>query len=98
MEPYRELLISKLPNEQLKVAVTGVIVSVQENGFLMDDGTGQVIALQEDVKVKEGSYVRVFGQLMPFVEGKEVQTFFVQNLEGIDKEVHRKVLNDLNGS
>tara|TARA_Y100000310_G_scaffold326112_1_gene390552 strand:- start:1543 stop:1830 length:288 start_codon:yes stop_codon:yes gene_type:complete len=95
MEAHRELLISNLKGG--RVAVSGVVISKQENGFLMDDGTGQLVVLS-DVVVEEGSYVRSFGQLIPLEERNELQASFVQNLDDIDKEVHRNVLKVLNGN
>lgn len=92
MEAHREFLISNLKGG--KVAVSGVVVSKQENGFLIDDGTGQLIVLSES-KIEEGNYVRVFGQLVPLEERNELQASFVQNLDEIDKGVHRKVLEEL---
>tara|TARA_Y100000310_G_scaffold222112_1_gene223764 strand:+ start:542 stop:835 length:294 start_codon:yes stop_codon:yes gene_type:complete len=94
-EAYKEFLVSNLLNEPSKVAVSGVVVSKQDNGFLLDDGTGQLVVSLENFEFSEGSYIRAFGQLVPFEEGKELQAFFVQDISSMDKEVHRKVLEGL---
>ncbi len=92
MEPYREHLISTLPHQPCTLAVSGVIISIDNQGFLLDDGTGHIVVLSESPTYKEGNYVRVFGRLIPFEEGKEIQASFVQDLSSMHKEMHRKVI------
>lgn len=92
MEPFREVFISNLSVDISKVAISGVVLSVRENGFLLDDGTGQVFVSMEGFNLSEGSYIRVFGQL---VGGVEVNALFIQDLSFINKEAHRSLLKEL---
>ncbi|MBI2109978.1 hypothetical protein HYT58_02280 [Candidatus Woesearchaeota archaeon] len=41
-QPFKERFIKNITIEDFKVVVSGVIVSKNENSFLLDDGTGQI--------------------------------------------------------
>ena len=41
--PFKEKFIKNLDFADFKVAVSGALVSKQENGFLLGDGTGEVL-------------------------------------------------------
>ena len=75
--------------EDFKVAVSGIIVNRTENSFLIDDGTGQIRVIGENLPNHE--YVRVFGNLTNLEEGLVLQAEIVQDLSKIDKNLHKKI-------
>ncbi len=90
MVNFTERLIKDLNRDDLKVAVSGVVVDKGERSFMIDDGTGQVGVFFEG-NIENGRYVRVFGRLVN-LDSKEIEAEFVQDLNKIDKKLHRRVL------
>ena len=89
IKPFAEKFVKDLKIEDLKVAVSGIIVNRTENSFLLDDGTGQIRVIGENLPVYE--YVRIFGNLTNLDEGLVLQAEIVQDLSKIDKNLHKKI-------
>ena len=88
-KPFAEKFVKDLKAEDLKVAVSGVIVNKSENSFLLDDGTGQIRVISENVPNYE--YTKVFGNLSNLEEGLVLQAEIVQDLSKIDKNLYKKI-------
>ncbi len=96
MEPfYKEKQIKNLQKEDVLVALSGIIVRKEINSFVLDDGTESIGVFFEDLQQVEEGYVRVFGRLSNSEEGMEIQADFVQDLENIDKKLHKRVIQIL---
>jgi len=91
---YNEKQIINLNKEDNLVAISGFIVSANENSFVLDDKASQIIVLAKD-SVNIGDYVRVFGNLVFNNDEKMLQSAIIQNLNSINKELHQKVLKML---
>lgn len=90
-QPFKEKFIKDLSETDFKVAVSGVIVSKNENTFLLDDSTGQITVSIINQGIPSYEYLRVFGKIMPYENGLELQAEIIQDLSKIDKEMHKKV-------
>jgi len=91
---YIEKQIKNLNSSDTHIAVSGFIVSKEENSFILDDKTSQILILStEDVNI--GDYIKVFGNLIFNNNDKLIQANIIQNLNKIDKELHQKVLKML---
>lgn len=88
---YKEIQIKNLSNENSLVAISGFIVSKDESSFVLDDKTSQIVILSKD-EINIGDYVRVFGNLIFNGNEKILQAAIIQNLNGINKELHQKLL------
>ena len=88
-KPFVEKFIKDLKTEDLKVALSGVIVDKTTNSFLIDDGTGQIRILSEEVPHHE--YVRAYGNLINLDDERVLQAEIVQDLSKIDKLLHKKI-------
>jgi hypothetical protein len=92
---FKEKFVKDLSFSDFKVAAIGTVIGKQEKGFLLSDGTGEVYVnvsnMEEGVMVGDTDFVRVFGRLMPFDEGFELQVEIVQNMKGIDKGALNKL-------
>lgn len=87
----RETLIRNIKGVNEKVAISGILVLV-ENGFcLVDDGTSTAKVFFQDLNFPLGSYVRIFGIVLSLNNGIEIQGDLVQDLSKIDKTLHRRV-------
>ena len=93
--PFKEKFIKNLDFADFKVAVSGALVSKQENGFLLGDGTGEVYvnttSLERPVVFNEKDIVKVFGRLTPYENGFELQAEIVQDLKKVDMEALTKI-------
>ena len=90
MVNFIERTINSLKKEDLKVAVSGVVVDKGKSSFMIDDGTGRAGVFFEG-NILDAKYVRVFGRLVNF-ENKEIEAEFIQDLDKIDKRLHKKLL------
>ena len=93
MVNFIERAISNLKKEDLKIAVSGVIIDKGKSSFMIDDGTGRAGVFFEG-DILNGKYIRVFGRLVNF-ENKEIEAEFIQDLDKIDKRLHKKLLEML---
>ena len=82
------------PKQDLKVRVTGTIVSVENDSVSLDDSTGTVeIFLEDDMidGLEEGQRVRVFGRVLPTPDSFEIQGEIVQDFSNVDPELQSRV-------
>ena len=86
---FAEKFIKELNRNDFKVSVSGIIVDKTGDSFLLDDGTGQVRIVSQ--QIPNYSYLRVFGKIMPVEDGFEIQSDIIQDLGAINKNVHKKV-------
>ncbi len=95
--PFKEKRISTVSTTDIKVAITGTVVSQRDTGFLIGDGSGElfvnITTLDPKPVVQDNGVLRVFGRMTPYEQGVELHAELLQNLEGMDLEVLRR-LND----
>jgi hypothetical protein len=86
--PYKEKHVKDLSVADFKVTITGAVAGLREDGFLLGDGSGEVFintSRMETIDVyKENEIVKVFGRLMPYESGFEIQAEIIQALAGVD--------------
>lgn len=70
-----------------KVSVSGTVLSSDQNGFLLEDKTGQIVIFS-DKSVEQGRYVRILGDFM----GDGIKAEIIQDLNSVDRDLHKKVL------
>lgn len=92
---YKEKFVKDLGFSDFRVAVSGVIVSAKDSGFLLGDGSGEVYinlnGMDKQPVIKDNSTVRVFGRLVPYENGFEIHGEIVQDLTGIDMGALKKI-------
>lgn len=88
-EPYSERCVKSLSTKDYKVALSGYVLERKENAFFLDDGTGQIMV--HSVKMPEVDFVRVFGKLLIYENGYELEADIVQDYSKVDKELLKKV-------
>lgn len=88
-EPYRERYIKDLSREDGFVSISGVVVSKEGDNVILDDNTGRVSV---NINMGEvGQFVRIFGRILPFEEGIQIQGDVLQDLSEMDKFLYNKV-------
>ena len=87
---YKEKFIKNLSKEDVKVALSGLIVSKGDGKVIIDDTTGTISA-EVETTLDVNDFIKVFGVLLPYEEGFEVQGHFIQDLSNLDVEKYIKV-------
>jgi len=89
---YAEKKIEEIKQEDLKVSVSGVIVSKKNNFMILDDGNNQIrITFDNEINFKENDYVRVFADVLYIDDNLELKLELIQDLSKIDKLLYKKV-------
>jgi len=87
---YKETNIKDLSNKTIKIAISGLIVNKDIERITIDDGTGAVNAvIQTELPVN--TFVRVYGILLPYEKGFEIQGHVIQDLSNINQNLLKKV-------
>ena len=89
MNSFREILIKNIKDLGETVAISGVIIFVDDDYFLIDDCTGQARILSKS-NLNIGSYTRIFG-IVVSTENLEINPQIVQDLSTIDKKLHKRL-------
>lgn len=87
--------VSEVSSRAGRVRVVGKVVELGEDRLLLDDGTGSVRVLFEDLSrvedLETGVTVRVFGSPLSLEEGFELHAEIVQRLDELDLDLYREV-------
>ncbi len=95
--PSLERKISDVQPEDIRVSLLGTIVDKKEETIILDDGTGKIAARFEGpVKLPPNCLVRVMGRVVPIEGGFELQGEIIQDMSGLNMELHRKVREFVN--
>ena len=78
------------PEKDVRVRILGKIVDRQDGMIMVDDGTttAQVIT---DATCEINDLVCVFARVLPLEDGYELRGEIVQNKNGMDMSLHKKV-------
>ncbi len=82
------------PRDDIRVRVIGTVLSLDEDSFSLDDGTGTVEVFLEDEKMEdleENQRVRVFGRVLPTPDSFEIQGEIVQDFSDVDPELYSRI-------
>ncbi len=90
-ESYVEKHINNIKETDTNLAISGMIISKTDSSFVMDDSTGQLVVLNNDLEVIENKYIRIFGRLIYHGENFELQADIIQDLSKIDTFLYNKV-------
>lgn len=85
---FKEKFIKDLDFSDFKIAVSGTVVSIRENGFLLGDGSGEVYVNTSEMEAKsdrkEKDVLKVMGRIVPYENGFEIQADIIRNITGVD--------------
>ncbi|MFP4229664.1 MAG: hypothetical protein ACLFRK_00815 [Candidatus Nanohaloarchaea archaeon] len=87
------------PQSDIRVRVTGTVLSLDDDSISLDDGTGSVeVFLEEDQMedLEEGLRIRVLGRVLPTPDSFELQGEVVQDFSDVDPELYDKVKKVVN--
>jgi len=87
---YKEKFIKDFDKDDVKVAVSGIIVSKDGGKVIVEDNSGTIpVEIETDLGVNK--FVRIFGVLIPYEEGFEIQGHVIQDLSDVEIEKYVKV-------
>jgi len=86
---FKEKYIKSINSEDINVALSGVVINKEDNSFVLDDGTSQIL-VYSNIELN-GDFIRVFGKINYNGEEPQLQAFIVQDLSKVDKFLYKKV-------
>lgn len=90
--PAKERAISEITPQDIRVRVIGTILDKQDDRIVLDDGTGKIdVSFEKPVDSETNKTVRVFGKVISMEGGIELQGEVIQDMDGFDMELWRKV-------
>ena len=94
IQPAKQRMIKDLKEGDQRVQITGYITEIEEESFLLEDGTGKIKVLKEGVEFScsKDDLVNIFGQLS-HIEGKEwvLEAEIIQDMKELNFEYYRKL-------
>jgi uncharacterized protein YxjI len=100
--PARPKKIEEInPQSDIRVRITGTILSIEQDSVSLDDGSGTVEVFLEDEDIEdleESQRIRVLGRVLPTPDSFEIQGEIVQDFSDIDQELHDRVKKVVNTS
>ncbi|HLC56094.1 MAG TPA: hypothetical protein VJJ23_02550 [Candidatus Nanoarchaeia archaeon] len=90
---FKEKKINKINEKDFRVNISGFVINKFKNGFVLDDGTGQIIVISDE-NVKENDYLSVIGIVD---KTKEIRAEIVIDFNNINKKLHRKIIKMMEG-
>ena len=98
--PARPKRIEEIdPQSDIRVRITGTVLSKEQDSISLDDGSGTVEAFleEEDLdNIEESQRIRVLGRVLPTPDSFEIQAEIVQDFSDIDQELHDRVKKVVN--
>lgn len=85
--------ISEVTSNDSRVSIIGNVTAVGESSFVLDDDTGK-IEIISDASVEKNKLVRVFCSVVE----EKLKADIVQNVEGLDLNLFKKVKELYNSS
>ena len=100
--PARPKKIEEIdPQSDIRVRITGTVLSIEQDSVSVDDGSGtvEVFLEEEDLdELEESQRIRVLGRVLPTPDSFEIQGEIVQDFSGVDQELHDRVKKVVNTS
>ena len=87
------------PQSDIRVRITGTVLSVDEDSFSLDDGSGTVEVFTDEDQmenVEEGERTRILGRVLPTPDSFEIQAEIVQDFSDVNQELHDRVKKVVN--
>ncbi|QGA80200.1 replication protein RepA [Candidatus Nanohalobium constans] len=98
--PARPKKIDEIdPQSDIRVRITGTVLSKEDDSVSLDDGSGtvEVFLEEEDMEdLEESQRIRVLGRVLPTPDSFEIQGEIVQDFSDIDQELHDRVKKVVN--
>jgi hypothetical protein len=86
--------IGEIGQGDLRVSVIGTVIDKQEEGLVLDDGTGKMlIRFDSPFETELNKMVRVLGKVVPLEDGVELHGEFLQDMDGLDMELLKRLKN-----
>ena len=82
------------PEEDIRARVFGTVIEKREDSIVLDDGTKSVEVFLDSAnleKIKEKDNLRIFGRILPYPDGFEIQAEVVQNMNNLNFDLYKKI-------
>ena len=92
MPAYKEKFINEITSQDVKLAISGLIINKEDNLVFIDDNTG-VIPVEIETNLPINTYVRVYGYL---INNEQIKAELIQDLTQANKQLYNKIKKLLN--
>ncbi|UCD07338.1 MAG: replication protein RepA [Candidatus Aenigmatarchaeota archaeon] len=90
--PSLERKVSELQPGDMRVSLIGTVIDKQKARIVLDDGSGKVnVNFEFSPEVSLNQFVRIFGRVIQAENELEIEGEIVQDMEGLDKDLYKKV-------
>ncbi|MCK4550490.1 MAG: OB-fold nucleic acid binding domain-containing protein [Candidatus Aenigmarchaeota archaeon] len=97
--PAKEMKISDITSSNMRVRLTGTVISKEDNGFMLDDTTGAVKVICEKstlLPIAEKSTVQALGWVSVNANNEiEIRADIITNLIGLNLKLYRRTLENI---
>ena len=89
------------PEKDIRARIFGTVIEKREDSIILDDGTKNVEVFLDSAnleKIKEKDVLRIFGRVLPYPDGFEIQAEVVQNMNNLNFDLYKKIKEKFNVS
>ncbi len=91
-EAYVEKSINDVNETDRKVAISGCVISKEDHSIVIDDGDSRIAVFLDDIDASNGKYTRVFGRVIPYDGGMQIQADLIQDLSTMNFKLYKKMI------
>ena len=93
--PAMQKKISDINEKDIRVRILGRIIDKNDSSIVVDDGSGRADIIFDpemiDIKAEINDMAQVFTRVLPLENGFELRAEIVQNMNGLDYELYKRV-------
>ncbi len=93
--PAKEKLVKDIGPDDVRVRIAGTVVHTGSGSFVLDDGTGTVEVVSDEVP-ESGKKVMVIARILPLTDSFEARAEVLIDAGKLDLELRKKVLESVN--
>ncbi len=98
--PAKEMKIQDLTSSNMRVRLTGTVISKEDNGFMLDDTTGAIKVICDKnalSHITEKSTIQALGWVSANANNEmEIRADILTNLNGLNLKLYRRTLENIN--
>jgi hypothetical protein len=80
------------PESDIRVRILGKVIDKSDGAIIVDDGSGKIEIITEDIQADVNDIVRIFARVLPLEEGFELRAELIQHMNALDLNLYRKIM------
>lgn len=87
----KEKAIADITKDDIRVRLFGTVIEKADSCLVIDDGSGKIEITCNAQPESIGKKVRVIARILPLADGFEARAELIQNMDGFDFDLYKKV-------